>query len=305
MLTPHTAELCILCLKEPPFLDGFGFSEEHVIPEALGGILTCKFLCKSCNDSFGKGFEARAKTDPSIRLAIGNLRDKLPNLYNSIEQNQPHLLRTEVGVMPGKFNKGKIHGKVVKMPDKSLMVPEELTHKKLRELLLKDGLGTDDIDEALKRFDDAPEERETEIAPGTSVIKRIVTVVGPDLSNGKFLDPLVSLKITYEFAALSFGQPLFANNPALNEIRRTLYKQDSNSKIFTVEPLMAEEYAPFHGIAFEGNDPHAKFQIRLFGRLAYRIRLPNLSFNHKPFAYTHDLVKGTERLDFTGSHSNG
>lgn len=298
MVIARTAELCIVCLNKPPFSDCVDFSEEHVIPAALGGILTCKFLCKSCNDGFGRGFEARAKTDPSIRLAIGNLRKTLPTLYDSIERGQLHRIGTKAGVLPGKFFKGKIRGKIKRMPDNSLMVPEEHTHQKLSDLLRKDGLGRGAIEEALKRFDEAPEELKIEIATGTSIIKRVATDVGPDLSSGKILDPLVCLKITYEFAALLFGPPVFADNPALKKVRRTLREQDSKSNIFSVEPLMAKEYAPFHGIMFEGNDPYAKFQIRLFGRLAYRVRLPNLSFNHKPIAYTHVLVSGEERLDW-------
>ena len=53
--------------------------------------------------------------------------------------------------------------------------------------------------------------------------------------------------------------------------------------------LTAKEAAPFHGIAFEGNAPHATFQIRLFGKPAYRVHLNRLAVQHKPIAYTHDL----------------
>jgi len=120
------------------------------------------------------------------------------------------------------------------------------------------------------------------------------TNAGPDLSHGKPLDRLVDLKTTYEFAALLFGPPVFANNPALNEIRRTLRAQETTSKIFSMEPLMADQYAPFHGIALEGNDPYARFQIRLFGRLAYRVSLPNLSFDHRKIAYTQELTTSVE-----------
>ena len=36
-------------------------------------------------------------------------------------------------------------------------------------------------------------------------MKRITTHGGPDLSNGELLDPLVCLKIIYEFADCSLG----------------------------------------------------------------------------------------------------
>jgi hypothetical protein len=39
----------------------------------------------------------------------------------------------------------------------------------------------------------------------------------------------------------------------------------------SVERLEAKEYAPFHGVCFEGNDPYTKIQVRLFGKLSYRV----------------------------------
>lgn len=122
----------------------------------------------------------------------------------------------------------------------------------------------------------------------------------PDLRGGVTLTPLISLKIAYEFAVLSFGDVMLADdNPALREIRRALIQGDAGSPVFNVEEMMAKERQPqaFHGIAFEGNDPYAVIQVRLFGYLAYRVHFPNLAIDHKPFGYTHDLRYGTERLD--------
>jgi hypothetical protein len=297
MRIPYTSDICIVCLNKSKTSNGLGLSEEHVIPAALGGILTCKFICKPCNDGFGNGFESRAKTDPSIRLAIYNLKQKLPALYNSIEQGQPHVINTTVGAIPAMYDKGTLRGRVKKLNDGTLMVPEELTHKKLNELLIKRGLSEGKIKNALERFNHAAEEEDVELVPGMFVNKRGPINAAPDFSQGELLDPLVCLKITYEFAALLFGSPVFTDHYKLNEIRRSLHEQNSSSKNFCAEPLIADKYDTFHGLAFEGNDPDAKFQIRLFGRLAYRVRLKGLAFNHKPMAYTHDLVTGAESLN--------
>jgi hypothetical protein len=56
--------------------------------------------------------------------------------------------------------------------------------------------------------------------------------------------------------------------------------------------LSAKEANAFHGIAFERNAPHATFQIRLFGKPAYRVQFKRLAIQHKPIAYTHDLKNG-------------
>ena len=69
-------------------------SEEHVIPSSLAGDLKCDFVCKPCNDFFGSTFEAKAKTDPAIRLAVANLHEELPAaIYQRIEDGQSGLSR--------------------------------------------------------------------------------------------------------------------------------------------------------------------------------------------------------------------
>lgn len=67
-------------------------------------------------------------------------------------------------------------------------------------------------------------------------------------------------------------------------------RRDSNA--FHLEVLEAKKAAAFHGIAFEGNVPCATFQIRLFGKPAYRVQLKRLEVQFKPIAYTHDLGSG-------------
>ncbi|MCC6789189.1 MAG: hypothetical protein IT547_15260 [Hyphomonadaceae bacterium] len=119
----------------------------------------------------------------------------------------------------------------------------------------------------------------------------------PDLSKAETLTPLISLKIAYEFECLSFGRSMLANdNPALREIRRTLIQGDTSAPVFRVQEMIAKDRTPrpFHGIAFEGNDPHAVIQVRLFGYLAYRVHFPNLAIEKEPFGYTHTLDDAKE-----------
>lgn len=129
---------------------------------------------------------------------------------------------------------------------------------------------------------------------------KIVTAEGdvlPDLSKGETLTPLVCLKVAYQFAVLSFGRPMLADdNPALREIRRALIEGDKEAPVFRVLEAIAKDRTPrpFHGIAFEGNDPHAVIQVRLFGYLAYRVHFPNLAIQKAPFGYTHTLDDAKE-----------
>jgi hypothetical protein len=124
--------------------------------------------------------------------------------------------------------------------------------------------------------------------------------VFPDISKGETLTPLIGLKVAYQFAVLSFGSPMLANdNPALREIRRALIEGDREAPVFSVQDMITKDRAPhpFHGIAFEGNDPHAVIQVRLFGSLAYRVHFPNLALQREPFRYTHTLDDAKEWVD--------
>ena len=90
MKTSWLGDRCIICRETN------ALSEEHVIPEAIGGDLICNFLCKPCNDVFGSSFEAKAKTDPAIRIAVGKLRSEIPIIHDRVEEGQPYYAQGEV-----------------------------------------------------------------------------------------------------------------------------------------------------------------------------------------------------------------
>ena len=140
MKIPMWLDCCIICRKPAPSARDSGFSEEHVIPKSLGGILSCNFLCKACNDSFGSSFEAKAKQDPSIRLAISALRDKLPELFEKIETRQIYSVGTEIGRLTAYYRKGSITSGGTRLLDGSFLVPDNATAARLGKMLSKDGL---------------------------------------------------------------------------------------------------------------------------------------------------------------------
>ena len=69
---------CILCLKQT------ALTNEHVIPESIGGRLTSNILCAHCNSTFGSKIEAAARSDPSIRIAVENLSGRIPEVMLQI-----------------------------------------------------------------------------------------------------------------------------------------------------------------------------------------------------------------------------
>jgi HNH endonuclease len=292
---PHWLDRCIICLKtELEFKIGNVFSNEHVIPESLGGILRCDFLCKDCNSKFGGTFEAKAKCDPAVRRAIAALQTELPSLYASIEKGQSHLLATNIGQISGRYKDGEVVHHGTTLADGTLLVPDSMTEVHLTKMLKRKGSEDADVAAALTRYRSAQLEVEVPLSHGIAVIKRETTYVGPDFTDSKPLDPLVALKIAYEFSVLVMGAGILESQ--FDTIRRCLKENDNSSKAFKVEPLEADKFDTFHGIVFEGNMPHATIQVRLFGKLAYRVQLLGHGFNLKPISYTQDLKSGEDDI---------
>src|SRR3972149_11272516 len=65
---------CIFCRRNALDGDEFRMSDEHVIPQVLGGFLTIHFVCVSCNNNrFGANIEAELKKNGFVVAAIDRL----------------------------------------------------------------------------------------------------------------------------------------------------------------------------------------------------------------------------------------
>lgn len=281
---------CLLCLKAKPL------TEEHIVPEALGGKLTCEFLCKSCNSACGASFEAKARTDPSIRIAIERLRPQIPRLADELTENQGYLA---VGAGPksrGYVREGEFRVKGQRLADGSLIQPLAQARKSIETILMRQGLPAIHIEGCLRKFDEAPENCRVALSPSLEVVNWTTESISLDLSNSNLLSPLVALKIAFEFLACHLGTAIYDEATQFNALRRALLCEIEEDPYFKVERLNASEYKSFHGICFEGNEPHARVLIRLFGWLAFRVHFLNLAVGGPRFIYTHYLDSGEENI---------
>jgi len=155
--------------------------------------------------------------------------------------------------------------------------------------------------QAVSSFDDAPDNKRVEIAPGLEAVKWRIDSLEVDLSHAEFMDPLIPAKIAFEFLACHVGSAIYDDILHLSQIRAVLKNRQMSSDVLFVERLTSNKYEPFHGIVFEGNDPYAKIQVRLFGWLAFRVHLLHLSVSGPRYAYTHRLDSGEEAIDETGA----
>jgi hypothetical protein len=184
-----------------------------------------------------------------------------------------------------------VHAK--KLDDGSLLQPTPLARESLKKKLVREGASESEIANDLQLFDAAPDNARVSLSHGIEVVKWSVSGLQPSL-DGPLLDPVVALKCAYEFLALHLGTAIYQEAPALIAIRAMLREGGVDSQHVEVERLQAQEARPFHGIVFEGNCPFAKVQIRLFGQLAFRVHLKQLSVAGVRGMYTHDLTNNEE-----------
>jgi hypothetical protein len=268
---------------------------EHLIPEALGGTITSRILCKGCNSGLGHRLEGKAKADPTIRLLAKKLQADIPGLASNLEEGQKFFTTGPGPSSMGYVKKGQFNISSSKLPDGSLIQDTPLAASTLRKMLKTEGLDPQAIESALSRFVAASDDVLIQLSPGIEVVKW--SVAGLKLAlDGPMLNLLVPAKSAYEFLALHVGTAIYENTPPLHAIRRALTSGGLNERGILVERLHAPEAKPFHGLVFEGNHPYAKVQVRVFGRLAFRVHFKCLSVAGPRGMYTQDLATKHESI---------
>ena len=291
MKIPWPGNQCIFCLREGPL------SEEHLIPKSLGGILTSEFVCSSCNSQFGHAVEATAKSDPAVFFAAKNLSQAIPRLSKRLVEGRSHIGYGDLGSLSGYIRNNEFRIKSQTLNDGSIIQPQDDARKSIAKILQKSGYGEEQIRKALAKHDEATEGKRVKLVQGLEIVKRSIQEIESDMSKWRLMDKLVPAKIAFEFLATHVGTAICDDVPQLREVRQVLLTLKLETDVVQVERLSSNEYLPFHGICFEGNDPHAKVQIKLFGRLAFRVNFFRLSVDRPRFVYTHKLNTGEEFID--------
>jgi len=284
---PWLNKQCILCLREVEL------TKEHIIPEALGGRLWARFLCKKCNDNMGDKIEDEAKRDPSIRLAIENLRNQIPDIAKTISEGQIFIGKGRDGPVRGIMKNGIFRPFSSKKKDGSLGQWIANARKTIEKRLRKSNLENAEIQSALKRFDEAPGNTPVKIIEGTEIIKSSIKPDFPAL-DGQMIEDTLPLKISYEYLACALGKTIY--DERFSDIREALLHQSASQGSFKVEHLHSIDrgFEPFHGIYIEETKPHVVVRICIFGWLIYRVHFLRIPVTGPRHVYNLDLINGTE-----------
>lgn len=289
MQVPWTYPQCVVCL------DANTLTLEHLISKAVGGRLTARFLCKRCNSRLGHVLEGSVKTDPTIRLLVRSMGTRIPALAERVETGQQYHVKGQGPPSRALFKGGQLRVLSAKLPDGSLIQDTRDAARTISNMLRRDGVGEEEISAALKRFRDAPDDHKVELSHSITAVKWSVAEQEPSL-DGALVNPLVPVKSAYEFLALHLQSAVYERAPPLDAVREALATGAMDEQHLQVERLHAPEATPFHGLVFEGNSPYAKVQVRLFGRLAFRVHFKCLSVGGPRGMYTHDLESNVEDL---------
>jgi hypothetical protein len=226
---------------------------------------------------------------------MSRLAEKIPKLAQRVLKNQPYLGESGAGLVPGYMREAEFRIHSRSYPDGSFVNPTDEARQTIETILRTDGWSPVSIQEALHKFDETKENEKVEI-PGLEVKKWSIDKVRPDFSKNHLMSPLVPLKSAYEFLACLLGTAVCDDSAPLSEIKQALLSLNADCSGVRVDPLHAEQYEPFHGICFEGNNPHASVQIRLFGWLAFRVHFLRLAVSVPKVVYTHYLDSGIEHV---------
>ena len=220
-------------------------------------------------------------------------RDRHTKINRKLNQGQRFVIKTPHGEIEAVAKGDLIQPVTFKSQDGYLIQPSEAAIRDIKMALAQRGHDAQFIGDAVSRHASAPVDQPVNIAPGIVIRKRSfdASTIYP---KGKPVNSLLLLKIAYEFLALCLGNAIYGEQPELGLIRRTLQTLDRKNAF--VEFFEREHKYHVHGIAFEGNNPFARVQVRLFGSLAFRVNFPRIAVGGPCFAYTHDLSTGEESV---------
>jgi hypothetical protein len=289
MEIPWIDDRCILCTEK------HHLTEEHIIPDQIGGLLWSRILCKDCNDLLGHSIEAKIKHDPTIRFAIEAVKNEAPELFKKISNGLGYVAKSKRGTVKGKLKNDEFRPRAYKETDGSIIQATDDAKKNIKNILQKRQMNDQSIAHVLNIVDEAPLDELVKLDDSMEITKWSIDEIHPDMT-GDMMDEAVPLKIAYEFLALHVGSAIYQE--PLNSIRYAILNESKNPDVYEIEHLRSTNYEPLHGIFIEQNHPYIQIKIIFFRWIVYCVKLYSLALdNDLPrVVYEVDLKTGEEKI---------
>lgn len=272
---------CIYCLKNN------ADSWEHIIPESIGGRLQAKILCSDCNnDKLGSELISKVKTDPSIRLAIRELECAIPELFEQIENHQTYVAKDiNNDLIKLKYKNLRFEIIAHKKGDYSLVLDPKKGIKNLRQILKKDGLSKDEIEDKINTLKKSDENEIIQLSKNKVVGNFSTGPIYPSLE-GPLLDEKFIALIAYEFLSLLLGNLIYDKR---FDFIREFIKEGRKSDKLNIESLSSEKYGAFHTIYPKLLETEVIINIILFRWLVYEVQIKGFNLSCSDYVYVEDL----------------
>lgn len=243
---------CILCRNERVL------TEEHIVPECVGGSLKAKLLCQECNSSIGSEIEGPFSNTLLVKLSrqcyqIPGKGNIVPNLFGSYgsanhegrelsvcldPQFKPYVRRI---VSEYKTSQGLEINITVDKEDEGEI--ETIIRKKLVRYYRSAGMPEGEIQVKVNQA-----VQDTKLAAvAVSHQPTIKYVFATDLN----IVTLECIKITYEVAVLEFGETYVMNSPVAERLRCAIQSRRTDG----VTGSRSVDFGPLQDI-FPGRNAH-------------------------------------------------
>jgi len=253
---------CIYCVENP------ANSWEHIIPEAIGGQLESKMLCAKCNNELGSKIVSKVKADPSIRLAIRNLKNEIPELFEAIEHNQEYTAKDKNNrVIKLKYKNSKLEIIAHKRENGSIIEDTKKGVKNIKKILQKEGYSEEEIAKKIELFQELENDKVIFLSKSLKVVKRSINLPSPDLKV-PILDERFIALVAYEYLSLSIGNLILHRK--LDFVREFI-KDGKRSEYLSIDRGATRSYEPWHSIHPEFLETKAIINIILFGWLFFKV----------------------------------
>jgi hypothetical protein len=236
-------ETCIICTLEKKLTD------EHIIPEFMGGGLIVKNVCKECNSKMGSGFEGRISNNFIYQATryFNKIEGKSlpPFPFKGVrkdERSGRNFSIAEDGSLtsiPSITLKDNQNGVSISLSvdKKDINKIKPLIEKKLSRLFKAKGesVSSSKISEGVDRFLSQSEHMEHEIKNPS--ITQSISIDFNDIE-------LLHIKIAYELACYHFGSD-YITDPVANSLRLSLFNLSIGVDIKAQTPMEDNSFEAF------------------------------------------------------------
>ena len=268
---------CIFCFRKNTEVT---FNREHIIPQSIGGNLFIDEVCESCNSSLGHLIDIQILKYPEILGAFEYL--KIRHDKSGILKNYYRITAKSNDLeIPAIYQNEKYEILPKKMPDGSIIVPEETHGKTLDKMVKRDerirssGVSKEYVDDETNKVKQKYRiAKPGEFVPGPSIGRTLLKrrekfeiIIEP---KGRCEIERFIAKIYYEFMYFVEGRFIFHNADDLMPILALIDKGET-SKAFHFSRQVSKFENPIasHLIRFVFQRTHQQLYISFFGILDF------------------------------------